>query len=210
MFSNFCHLLNPTTQNYLNFIEDPEKGAVTAAILAIGSKGSAEFHVVDGNAKEEEVFPAGTEVGFDVRSKGLLSLGAGSGSYIEFYCLDYKDKLLSNKREYVATERVTLNAGVLDVSLVGGKEQWLSAVATKPFSGAKLFMGTGLNVNVGGTTINYAYIKEPPTQNHRCDIAYSSDIYLARGTASHQISFDNPLDLPVRVGAGGDARGLRR
>lgn len=196
---DYCEVMGsiPTTQNYLNFIEDPEKGAVTAAILAIGSKGSAEFHVVDGNAKEEEVFPAGTEVGFDVRSKGLLSLGAGSGSYIEFYCLDYKDKLLSNKREYVATERVTLNAGVLDVSLVGGKEQWLSAVATKPFSGAKLFMGTGLNVNVGGTTINYAYIKEPPTQNHRCDIAYSSDIYLARGTASHQISFDNPLDLPV-------------
>ncbi len=195
---DYCEVMGliPTTQNYLNFIEDPEKGAVTAAILAIGSKGSAEFHVVDGNAKEEEVFPAGTEVGFDVRSKGLLSLGAGSGSYIEFYCLDYEAKLLG-KREYVATERVTLNAGVLDVNLVGGKEQWLSAVATKPFSGAKLFMGAGLNVNLGGTTINYAYIKEPPTQNHRCDIAYSSDIYLARGTTSHQISFDNPLDLPV-------------
>ena len=109
---DYCEVMGliPTTQNYLNFIEDPEKGAVTAAILAIGSKGSAEFHVVDGNAKEEEVFPAGTEVGFDVRSKGLLSLGAGSGSYIEFYCLDYEAKLLG-KREYVATERVTLNAG---------------------------------------------------------------------------------------------------
>lgn len=195
---DYCEVMGsiPTTQNYLNFIEDPEKGALTKFLVAIGCTGSAEFHVVDGNAEGEEVFPAGTEVGFDVRSGGLLSLGVGSGSYIEFYCLDYDKKLIS-QREYVATERVTLNAGVLDVELAGGSEQWLSAVATKPFSGAKLFMGTGVDVSAGGTTINYAYIKEPPTQNHRCDIAYSSDIYLARGTTSHQISFDNPLDLPV-------------
>lgn len=186
----------PIVQNDRNFIEDPEKGALTELLLGGVCKGSAEFHVVDGNAEGEEVFPAGTEVGFDVRSGGLLSLGVGKGSYIEFYSLDYDNKLLGT-REYVATERVTLNAGVLDVNLVGGKEQWLSAVATKPFSGAKLFMGEGVNLTIGGTTINYAYIKEPPTQNHRCDIAYSSDIYLARGTTSHQISFDNPLDLPI-------------
>lgn len=197
---DYCEVMGsiPTSGGtYINFIEDPEEGALTELLLGIGSKGSAEFHMVDGNAEGEEVFPAGTEVGFDVRSGGLLALGAGNGSYIEFYGLDYESKLLG-KREYVATERVILEAGVLDVNLAGGKEQWMSAVSTKPFSGAKLFMGEGLSVNLGVTTINYAYIKEPPTQTHRCDIAYSSDIYLARGTTSHQIDWSNPDNLPVQ------------
>lgn len=196
---DYCEVMGSipgSVGTYKNFIEDPEKGALTELLVTLGSKGSAEFHVVDATAEGEEVFPAGTEVGFDVRSGGLLALGAGNGSYIEFYGLKYEDKL-AGKREYEATERIILDAGVLDVTLAGGKEQWLSAVSTKPFSGAKLFMGAGLEVNVGVTTINYAYVKEPPTQNHRCDIAYSSDIYLARGTTSHQISFHNPLDLPI-------------
>ncbi|MDE5978967.1 MAG: hypothetical protein K2G84_02895, partial [Muribaculaceae bacterium] len=121
---DYCEVMGsiPNSVNrYIHFIEDPEKGALTSAVVAIGTTGTAEFHVVDATAEGEEVFPAGTEVGFDVRSVSLLALGAGNGSYIEFYGLDYEAKL-AGKREYVATERIILDAGVLDVKLAGGKE----------------------------------------------------------------------------------------
>jgi len=180
------------------FVCDPEKGSLTELLVGFGCKGSAEFHVIDNNNPDKEVFPAGTEVGFDVRSGSLLNLGVGNGSYIEFYNLEYTREGLTTYRTYTPTEQIILDAGVLDVTLAGGKEQWMSAVATKPFSGAKLFIGEGVDLNLGATTINYAYIKEPPTQNHHCNLAYSSDIYLAKKTTSHQLTWDNTLGLPVK------------
>jgi len=183
---------------YDKFVEDPEEGAVLSAVIAIGSSGRAEIHLVDEANPDREVFPAGTEIGFKIKSNGLLDLTAGKGSYIRFYTKDY-DKTLTG-RDYKTYEEVTLNAGVLDLKVVEVDKdgQLMSAVAPMDFSGAKLFLGTGLGINLGDIECNYAYVREKPVQIHRCALQQSSNVYLADGVTSHQISWNSNLGLPVK------------
>jgi len=185
---------------YDKFVEDPEEGAPLSAIVALGSKGTAEIHLVDEANPDSEVFPAGTEIGFKIKTNGLLDISAGSGCYIRFFTKDYTTRFEHGHREYAkACDDVTLTAGVLDVEAVEIQKdgQLLSAIAPAAFSGAQLFFGTGLDINLGATYANYAYIREKPEQAHRCNLAYSSNVYLAKDVTSHQIVWNNSLGLPV-------------
>jgi len=185
---------------YDKFVENPEEGALVSAGLAIGGKGSAQIHLVDEADPGSEVFPAGTEVGFKVTQNGLLKLGVGSGCYIAFYNQEYKSVGLVGEREYTQVgDNVTLSAGVLDVTAVqvSSDGQFMSAIAPVAFSGARLFIGAGLEVSLGGLHINYAYIREKPEQAHSCPLAYSSDVYLAEGVTTHQLTWNKTLGLPV-------------
>lgn len=186
---------------YDKFVEDPDEGAVVSAVLDIGSKGQAEICIVDEDRPDEEVFPAGTEVGFKVVSKGLLSLGLGSGSYIRFYTKDYKKHTLSEKRDYdQACDDVTLGAGVLDLGLIeiDTDGQLMSAIAPVPFSGFKLFIGSGVEVNLGATYINYAYIREKPEQLHACNLGHTTEVYLSQNVTSHLLTWNEELQHPVK------------
>lgn len=184
---------------YEKFIEDPEESATLSAVVALGSKGQAQFNMVDDDAPGEEVFPAGTEVGFKLGLGGLLKLGVGSGNYIAFYSQKYKtSNVYPYNREYEEVDRVILEAGVLDVGVADiGKEQMFSAVSKEPFSGAKLFLGTGLEIDLGAVVAFYPYIKEAPELNHHCDLAPSSNVYLAEKVTQHQLTWNTNLGLPV-------------
>lgn len=184
---------------YDKFVEDPDEGAALSAIITVGSKGQAEIHLVDEANPDDEVFPAGTEIGFKIKSEGALNLGIGSGSYIRLFKKDYTSGSLG-KREYTkACDDITLSAGALELGLIEIQEdgQLMSIIAPEAFSGAKLFLGDGIGVDLGAIYAYYAYVREKPDQTHRCNLAYSSNVYLAEGTTSHTIAWDNSLGLPV-------------
>lgn len=176
---------------YDKFVENPDEGALISAVLSIGGC-SAEVHIEDESDADSEVFDAGTEVGFKIGMSSLLKLGVGDAAQIIFYS---KEK---EKRDYIETERVTVNAGVLGVGVADiTPEQFISATASKPFSGAKLYLGTGLKVDLGGTRAYYAYFKEKPDVLHHCDLAHSSRVYLAPDARECTLQWNKTLGYPV-------------
>ena len=177
-----CNLLDDSALGVNKFVENPEDSYTLSAVLGIGGC-SAEFHMKDNEMPENEVFEAGTEVGFKIGHGSLLKLGIGSGTNITLY--DRKGK---------ETETVLVNAGVLDLGAVEvDTKQLYSTVATKPFSGAKLSIYKGVEVELGATSAYYAYIQKAPDQTHSCPLNMSSDVYLAPTATSHQLSWNQEL-----------------
>ncbi|MDE7119807.1 MAG: hypothetical protein K2O10_04285, partial [Muribaculaceae bacterium] len=182
-----CNALKPDGLNGVDkFIDDPDDNYTIAAVLSVGGC-SAQIHMQDDDAPDQEVFAAGTEVGFKIGMGSLLKLGLGSGTKITLY-----------DRQGNETEDIIVNAGVLDVGVVKvDTKQFFSTTATKPFSGAKLFIGTGVTVDLGATTAYYAYIQEAPDQTHSCALDMSSNVYLAPSATSHQLSWNTSIGETV-------------
>ncbi len=171
---------------YYKFVEDPEEGALIGAVLSIGGM-SAEFLMEDKDHPGEEVFPAGTQVGFKIGSSSLLNLTVGSGSKITLYDAAGND-----------LQDITINAGVLSLGVGDfGNEQLFSTTAPVAFSGAKLYLGKGVGLDLGGTMAYYAYVQEPPFQRHDCPINLSSNVYLAPEATEHTLAWNRNLGHEV-------------
>lgn len=94
--------------------------------------------------------PAHSEIGFKTHSGSVLGLGLFGNTTLEY---TYADN---------TTEEVTLDGSVLGLSLLGGGNSLLSAIPNqdKAVKTIKITFG-GLNVDVGGVTVNYAYYRDP-------------------------------------------------
>lgn len=127
---------------------------------------------------DQEVFPAGTEIGFKYKIKDALNLGVGAYTKITLYSKDYKTGSLGIKQD-IETESHTVNVGVLNLGVIKDKEDAEVVIkSTKPFSKAKLTFG-GLNIELGATTVNYAFVRmAPDLATHHCPI---------EATASHNV-----------------------
>lgn len=123
----------------------------------------------------QEVFPAGTEIGFKYNVADLLSLGIGKNTKITLYSKD-KEGLLNKNIE---TEHFTVNVDVLSLGVISGKKEAEVVIkSTKPFSKAELFFG-GLDVKLGITNVYYAFVRmAPDLATHHCPI---------EATASHNV-----------------------
>ena len=126
----------------------------------------------------QEVFPAGTEIGFKYKVKDGLSLGLGAYTKITLYSKDYKTDPLGIKHD-IETENHTVNVGVLNLGVIKDKEDAEVVIkSTKPFSKAKLTFG-GVKLELGATTVNYAFVRmAPDLATHHCPI---------EATASHNV-----------------------
>ena len=110
---------------------------------------------------DQEVFPAGTEIGFKYKVKDGLSLGLGAFTKITLYSKDYKTDFFGVKHD-IETENHTVDVGVLDLGVIKGKEDAEVVIkSTKPFSKAKLTFG-GVKLELGATTVNYAFVRMAP------------------------------------------------
>lgn len=132
---------------------------------------------VDVEAKpsdDQEVFPAGTEIGFKYNVADLLSLGVGKNTKITLYSKDKKGLAIKNNIE---TESFTVSVDVLSLGVISGKKEAEVVIkSTKPFSKAELFFG-GLDVKLGVTNVYYAFVRmAPDLATHHCPI---------EATASH-------------------------
>ena len=124
----------------------------------------------------QEVFPAGTEIGFKYKVADLLSLGVGKNTKITLYSKDKEGLVINNNKE---TEHFTVSVDVLSLGVISGqKEAEVVIKSTKPFSKAELFFG-GLNVKLGVTDVYYAFVRmAPDLATHHCPI---------EATASHNV-----------------------
>ncbi len=102
-------------------------------------------HITIDTGKE---IPVGSEVGFVITGGSLIELGIGSKTTLETY--DANDKLV---------EKMSM-ASVLGLSAIGGGKTAISIITTKPCRQLRVRF-SGLDVDLGVTTINYAYVKDP-------------------------------------------------
>lgn len=101
---------------------------------------------------DDATIPAHSEIGFKTHAGGALGLGLFGSTKIEY---TYANN---------STETVTLDGGVVGLSLLGGGSSLLSAIPSQDMevNKFKITFG-GLTVDVGGVTVNYAYYRDPVT-----------------------------------------------
>lgn len=154
-----------------NLIDADLTNHVPAAVSLIPIAVDVEAIPSDG----QEVFPAGTEIGFKYNVADLLSLGVGKNTKITLYSKDKKGLLNKN----IETDSFTVSVDVLSLGVISGKKEAEVVIkSTKPFSKAELFFG-GLDVKLGITNVYYAFVRmAPDLATHHCPI---------EATASHNV-----------------------
>lgn len=155
-----------------NLVDADLTNSVPAAVLLAPIAVDVEAKPSDG----QEVFPAGTEIGFKYNVADLLSLGVGKNTKITLYSKDKKGLAIKNNIE---TESFTVSVDVLSLGVISGKKEAEVVIkSTKPFSKAELFFG-GLDVKLGITNVYYAFVRmAPDLATHHCPI---------EATASHNV-----------------------
>lgn len=154
-----------------NLVDADLSNHVPAAVSLIPIAVDVEAIPSDG----QEVFPAGTEIGFKYNVADLASLGVGKHTTITLYSKDKKGVLNKN----IETESFTVSVDVLSLGVISGKKEAEVVIkSTKPFSKAELFFG-GLDVKLGITNVYYAFVRmAPDLSTHHCAI---------EATASHNV-----------------------
>lgn len=154
-----------------NLVDADLTNSVPAAVSLVPIEVDVEAIPSDG----QEVFPAGTEIGFKYNVADLLSLGVGKNTKITLYSKDKKGLLNKN----IETESFTVSVDVLSLGVISGKKEAEVVIkSTKPFSKAELFFG-GLDVKLGITNVYYAFVRmAPDLATHHCPI---------EATASHNV-----------------------
>lgn len=155
-----------------NLVDADLTNSVPAAVLLAPIAVDVEAIPSDG----QEVFPAGTEIGFKYNIADLASLGVGKNIKITLYSKDKKGLGIKNNIE---TESFTVSVDVLSLGVISGKKEAEVVIkSTKPFSKAELFFG-GLDVKLGVTNVYYAFVRmAPDLATHHCPI---------EATASHNV-----------------------
>lgn len=148
---------------------------------------------------DQEVFPAGTEIGFKYTTKDLLNLGVGAYTKITLYSKDYKTGFLGSKQD-IETESYNVNVGVLKLGVIKDKNDAEVVIkSTKPFSKAKLTFG-GLNIELGATTINYAFVRmAPDAASHHCQINATSSRDVSGSVNQFQLQHNKNVDVTWNV-----------
>lgn len=154
-----------------NLVDADLSNHVPAAVSLIPIAVDVEAIPSDG----QEVFPAGTEIGFKYNVADLASLGVGKHTTITLYSKEKKGVLNKN----IETESFTVSVDVLSLGVISGKKEAEVVIkSTKPFSKAELFFG-GLDVKLGITNVYYAFVRmAPDLATHHCPI---------EATASHNV-----------------------
>lgn len=110
-----------------------------------------------------KIIPAGTEVGFLIETGTVLAINILNNTVLTTY--DANDNPVESK---------TI-VSVLGISAAGGGKSLVSLVTTQPCQQIKIKFG-GLNVDVGGTKIYYAYTRETSVEvPESCDLKLSAD-----------------------------------
>lgn len=111
-----------------------------------------------------EEIPANTEVGFMIESGSVLAINLLQNTVLTTY--DANDNEVESK---------TIMS-VLGLSALSGGKTTVSMVTTKPCQQVKIKFG-GLNIDVGGTKIYYAYTRDANVYvNEECDLKLSADV----------------------------------
>lgn len=165
---------------------------VPAAVSAIPIAVDVEAIPSDG----QEVFPAGTEIGFKYKVADLLSLGVGKNTNITLFSKD-KEGLLNKNIE---TEHLTVSVDVLSLGVISGKKEAEVVIkSTKPFSKAELLFG-GLDVKLGVTDVYYAFVRmAPDLATHHCAIEANSSRDVCGCENEYQLTHNASVPVTWRL-----------
>lgn len=139
--------------------EDTENTVALVPILAVGYQGGVKLTLGHTNGDNEEVFDAGTEIGFAYNFGNVLGLDVGSWIDIVLFDADGDE-----------VQRSTLSAEAVGLGVGEGGEGVASITSSVPFSAAELRFHTVLSVRVGAIGIHYGFVREKPDVDHHCPI----------------------------------------
>lgn len=169
-----------------NFIDDD---STNVGVIAAGAALGTTIHAqVKATISDGETFKKGTLVGFKYINASILNLSAGAVGHINLY----------NKNKECIEEH-TLSADVLKLQIGTGNVTSASVVAENDFSRAEFYITTGLTLNVGATSVYYAYVQLQPTiEKHHCDLNVSADLNVCDCDDQYQLTAAKDVTWSVK------------
>lgn len=173
----------PSGSKWTSWIDDGSRNGLIDDDL---TNGCGTFLVDAGNVTVDfgREIEAGSEVGFVVSGGSLLTVGADATIIVRTYNGEENDP-----EEY--TEQYTYTE-ILSLGLLGGGKTKYSIKTTKPCRRVYLSLA-GLQVNLGSTVINYAFVREP-------DKIDASSLFTLSGATVYTPSY-RFADVPEKVGS---------
>lgn len=153
----------PIDQNSIEKLVDETINVATdlvalTPILSVGYQGGVKISLKHKD-DNEEVFPAGTEIGFVYNMGNVLALDVGS--WIDIVLFDRDDN---------EVQRTTLSASAVGLTVAGGGNGVASTTSGVAFSRAELRFHTVLSVRVGAIGVDHVFVREKPDVAHHCPI----------------------------------------
>ena len=159
--------------------------AVTAVLVPV----STPVTVVAKPYDNEEVFPKGTEVGFKINGLDVAKLSIGDGAELTLF--NKEDKKIGT---YGLSSSV-LGLGVLKAN----KDGEIVMKAPAAFSAVKIFF-TGVGIKIGGTTVNYAFVRmAPDAASHHCPINATSSRDVSGSVNQFQLQHNDTIQVEWSV-----------
>lgn len=159
--------------------------AVTAVLIPV----STPVTVVAKPSDNEEAFPKGTEVGFKINGLDVAKLSIGDGAELT---------LFNKENKKIDTYR--LSSSVLGLGVLkADKDGEIVIKAPAAFSAVKIFF-TGVGIKIGGTTVNYAFVRmAPDAASHHCQINATSSRDVSGSVNQFQLQHNKNVDVTWTV-----------
>lgn len=164
---------------------DLTNSSTLSAVLQLGAAIPVTVYATPAASDKEEAFPAGTEIGFKVNSKSLLSLGLFAGGYIELF--DKQKKSLG---------KIDLNLDLVKLGVIKATNEGVMVVkAPKDFSGAAVEL-TGVKVNLGADVVYYAFVRmAPDLASHHCPIEADASCNVSGSVNQFTLNHNGSIDV---------------
>ena len=159
--------------------------AVVGAVVPVSTPVTVVAKPSDG----KEAFPKGTEVGFKFNGFNLANLSVGSG--VELTLFNKENKEIG---KYDISNKL-LGLGLIEDT----KDGEVVMRAPADFSAAKIFF-KGIGIRVGGTSVNYAFVRmAPDAASHHCPINASSSRDVSGSVNQFQLQHNKDVDVTWTV-----------
>lgn len=144
-----------------------------------------DVRVIATPSDNKEAFPANTEVGFRYSNKSLLNISIGANISLSFY-----------NKEGKFIKKHVISGTVLGLGLFGDKKN-AEVVMKAPdaFSAVEIDF-SGLKIDLGGTTVNYAFVRmAPDAATHHCPINATSSRDVSGSVNQFQLQHNDTVKV---------------
>lgn len=144
-----------------------------------------DVRVIATPSDNKEAFPANTEVGFRYSNKSLLNISIGANISLSFY-----------NKEGKFIKKHVISGTVLGLGLFGDKKN-AEVVMKAPdaFSAVEIDF-SGLKIDLGGTTVNYAFVRmAPDAASHHCPINATSSRDVSGSVNQFQLQHNDTVQV---------------
>ena len=185
-----------------DLINDDLTDNVWWGIVGIGSSMEARIGAAMNrqDPDQSQPFKAGSTVGFNYSVGSLLHLPVGSAVRVRLYEGHWVEKSSLVYGTYYVYEQtevqdVSVKINVLSVELIKGGEYQVTITADHDFSHARISFPTGLDVNLGGIAVYNAFICDPVTGYHHCNLGLSANVAICADDNQYQLTANGGIPV---------------